>query len=188
MKRTTKKFFFVIFTIILFTFIIHIYNEKKRERISKKVTYYSVIINQYIIKGVHKGYFINYYYSNMYSIVNMNFLTNQEKILTIINKILNTNSNYKRKYIFSPVTPYGESLRCLVDIQTNLPYINMKARYWLWGKVNKNEYIIATLGRNILVYDKNISWYYQCPLENLSPDELEKEKEYRKEKGLPELK
>ena len=86
-----------------------------------------------------------------------------------------------RKYIITT-----NKYNCVYDISGNL---RQKIENGTIIKRYYYSYILCRIeGCNALANDKKISWYYQCPLENLSPDELKKEKEYRKEKGLPELK
>ena len=196
MKITKRKIFFLICIVISVILIRYLYYEIIADNTSNKLYKFSQKINKCIQLSVKHEKFSNYCYSNIFSIKNMNITTSHKEILKILENTIGTNYFYKNKYTFSPVTPAGEAIISMVamdeksrDKYYKLPFVEPRARYWMWGRVRKDLYIFRPLfGRNNMHLDKNISWYYQCPIDCLKPEELVKEKEYRKKKGLPELK
>lgn len=92
----------------------------------------------------------------------------------------------KIKFIFTPITPAGRSLKANLNE-------NKKERecFWIFSEPNwfYPYFSLITDNFNREILDENkISWYYQCLLKDLTSEELEKEKKYRKKKGLPKLK
>ena len=88
-------------------------------------------------------------------------------------------------FIFSPVTPAGISIKAIINRKKG-------GRKYFWAFTESswlNPYIKVAFDdftRHGFT-DSEISWYYQCKLKDLNSEELEKEKEYRKKKGLPEI-
>ena len=92
----------------------------------------------------------------------------------------------KIKFIFSPITPVGISLKANLNENNK-----RREHFWIFSEPNWFYPVFSLITDNFnreILSDNEISWYYQCLLKDLSSTELEKEKEYRKKKGLPELK
>ena len=87
-------------------------------------------------------------------------------------------------YTISSVTPSGK----ILEFNQNYLEKEKKNYFWLYHYSCKRYELFFVKGPNDYLNDDKISWYYQCLLKDLKSEELEKEKEYRKEKGLPELK
>ena len=190
MKVTKRKIFFLICIIIFIIIIRPIYYQIIVDYTSNKLHEVSEIINECIRVGVNQGEFKNYCYSNIFSIINTNIMPDKKEILKKIKITIDTNYFYKNRFTFLPITPAGEAIISItgMDWETYEKLPNTKSDYWIWGRISKERYILKGYGRNVGADDKDISWYYQCSITKLNIAELEKEKEYRKKKGLPELK
>ncbi len=91
----------------------------------------------------------------------------------------------KIKFTFSPITPNG------IALVANENDNKTRKHFWIFSKptwITPYTFIVFDDFDRDILPDSEISWYYQCRLKDLSKEELEKEKKYRKEKGLPELK
>ena len=92
----------------------------------------------------------------------------------------------KIKFIFSPVTPSGRDLTATINKSNKI-----RKCFWAFSIpswFNPELFVVFNDFSRKILSDNEISWYYQCLLKELTSEELEKEKEYRKKKGLSELK
>ncbi|MCK5852161.1 hypothetical protein KAH27_03940 [bacterium] len=88
-------------------------------------------------------------------------------------------------FFLSPTTPSGKILH-FKPIGAATP---TKNHFWMYVPLSKtrfNFYLVP--GYPITLEDDEVSWYYQCIIDNLTSNEFIKEQEYRKEKELPPLK
>jgi len=91
-------------------------------------------------------------------------------------------------FFLSPTTPSGK----ILHFKPIGAAPSTKNHFWMYIPLSKTHFthfeFYLVPGYPIILEDDEVSWYYQCIIDNLTSNEFLKEQEYRKEKGLPLLK